>query len=93
VVSLFAFVMTAHGLNPYLIATFNSGFACENTRTQLMAAALDPSFAGASTYSMPPRLQCITTPGLVAGGSRLPDAGTAPRASTSAQPNKKPAKK
>jgi hypothetical protein len=98
VVSLFAFVMTAYGLNPYLIASFNSGFACENARTQIVAMTLDPSVTGAGTHSVAARnLKCISTPGLVAGGSRPPEpiappkvATTTPaKAGTAAAPGKK----
>ncbi|TMH09942.1 MAG: hypothetical protein E6H58_11855 [Betaproteobacteria bacterium] len=92
-VSLFAFVMTAYGLNPYLIASFNSGFACENAKTQILTAALEQTTAGSSTYSMTPRsLKCIATPGLVAGGTRPPDIGSAQKAAA-AQAAKKPVKK
>lgn len=91
-VSLFAFVMTAYGLNPYLIATFSSGLACENTKSQIIAAALEQSVAGTSTYSLAPRnLKCIATPGLVAGGSRPPEL-VAPKPKAAAGPGK-PSKK
>jgi hypothetical protein len=93
VVSLFAFVMTAYGLNPYLVATFNSGFACENAKTQILKAALDQSVSGSSAYSLAPRnLKCISTPGLVAAGNRPPE--TAPSRSVASAPAaKKPVKK
>jgi len=88
VVSLFAFVMTAYGINPYLIASFNSGFACENAKTQILTAALEQTAGGSSTYSMTPRsLKCISTPGLVAGGARVPDA-VAQKAGTAQAPKK-----
>ena len=92
-VSLFAFVMTAYGMNPYLIATFNSGFACENTKSQILSAALEQTVAGSSTYSLTPRnLRCISTPGLAAAGTRPPE--SAPSKSLSAAPIvKKPIKK
>ena len=91
-VSLFAFVMTAYGMNPYLIASFNSGFACENAKTQILTAALEQNVAGSSAYSLAPRnLKCIATPGLVAGGARPPEAGTPAKAGAPA--SKKPAKK
>jgi hypothetical protein len=83
VVSLFAFVMTAYGMNPYLIASFNSGFACENARTQIISVTLDPSVTGAGTHSVAARnLKCISTPGLVAGGIRPPEPIAPPKAST-----------
>jgi hypothetical protein len=92
VVSLFAFVMTAYGMNPYLIASFNSGFACENAKTQILAAALEQNVSGSSAYSLAPRnLKCIATPGLVAGGARPSEAGAAPK--PPAQASKKAAKK
>lgn len=78
-VSLFAFVMTAYGLNPYLIATFSSGLACENAKSQILAAAREQALPGTTTYALAPRsLKCIATPGLVAGGARLPESVTAP---------------
>lgn len=80
-VSLFAFAMTAYGLNPYLIASFSSGLACENARAQILAAAQEQAVPGTTTYALAPRsLKCIATPGLVAGGSRPPE----PAVSTSA---------
>ena len=89
-VSLFAFVMTAYGMNPYLIASFNSGFACENAKSQILAAALEQNVAGSSAYSFAPRgLKCIATPGLVGGGARPAEA--APKSLAPA--SKKPAKK
>lgn len=73
-VSLFAFVMTAYGLNPYLIATFNSGLACENAKLQILAAAREQAVPGTTTYALVPRsLKCISTPGLVAGGAKPPE--------------------
>lgn len=90
-VSLFAFVMTAYGLNPYLIASFNSSFACENAKTQIIAVTLDPSVTGVGTHSIAARnLKCISTPGLVAAGSRPPEPAPPPKASTAGTP---PAKK
>jgi len=95
VVSLFAFVMTAYGLNPYLIASFNSGFACENARTQIIAVTLDPSVTGAGTHSVAARnLKCISTPGLVGGATRPPEPLAPPKAAAAATASKKsPAKK
>jgi hypothetical protein len=92
VVSLFAFVVTAYGMNPYLIATFNSGLACETAKAAVISAALEQSVAGTSTYALAPKnMKCIATPGLVAGGSRPPEPSTAPRAPASAA--KRPLKK
>ena len=90
-VSLFAFVMTSYGLNPYMIASFNSGFACENARTQIIAVTLDPSVTGQGTHSVAARnLKCISTPGLLAAGSRPPEPIAPPKASpATAQPGKK----
>ncbi len=90
-VSLFAFVMTAYGMNPYLIASFNSSFACENAKTQIIAVTLDPSVTGQGTQSVAARnLKCISTPGLVAAGSRPPEPAAPPKASPpAAQPAKK----
>lgn len=91
-VSLFAFVVTAYGMNPYLIATFNSGLACETAKSAIMAAALEQTVAGTSTYAMAPKnMKCIATPGLVAGNSRLPDTSGAPKlpAPASQRPSKK----
>jgi len=94
VVSLFAFVMTAYGLNPYLIASFNSGFACENAKTQIIAMTLDPSVTGAGTQSVAARnLKCISTPGLVSAGSRPPEPIAPPKAAPVVQASKKPAPK
>lgn len=91
-ISLFAFVVTAYGMNPYLIASFNSGLACEATKSALLTAALEQSLAGSTTYSLVPKnLRCIATPGLVAGGSRPPDTGSAPKAGPAAA--KRPLKK
>lgn len=74
-VSLFAFVVTAYGMNPYLVATFNSGLACETAKSAIVGAALEQSMAGTSTYALAPKtLKCIATPGIVAGGSRPPEA-------------------
>ncbi|MGY4830133.1 hypothetical protein ACVNIS_16305 [Sphaerotilaceae bacterium SBD11-9] len=85
-VSLFAFVVTAYGMNPYLVASFNSSLACETAKSALISAALEQSVAGTSTYAMAPKtLKCIATPGLVAGGNRPPEA--------SPPPAKRPAKK
>jgi len=90
VVSLFAFVMTAYGLNPYMIASFNSSFACENAKTQIIAVTLDPSITAAGTHSVAARnLKCISTPGLVAAGSRPPEPAPPPRASAAVAPSKK----
>jgi hypothetical protein len=90
VVSLFAFVMTAYGLNPYLIASFNSSFACENAKTQIIAVTLDPSVTAAGTHSVAARnLKCIPTPGLVAAGSRPPEPAPPPKAGPAVAPSKK----
>lgn len=92
-VSLFAFVMTAYGMNPYLIASFNSGFACENGRTQILAAALEQRSAGSTIYPIAPQsLRCIATPGLVAAGVRPLDTSPAAKPRPVAQPGK-PAQK
>ncbi|MBC7957431.1 MAG: hypothetical protein H7Y33_16375 [Cytophagales bacterium] len=73
-VSLFAFVVTAYGMNPYLIASFNSGLACETAKSAIISAALEQSVAGTSTYALAPKnMKCINTPGLVAGGGRPPE--------------------
>jgi hypothetical protein len=75
VVSLFAFMVTAYGMNPYLVATFNSNLACETARSALLSAALEQNVAGTSTYAMAPRtLKCIATPGITGGGGRPPEA-------------------
>ena len=88
-VSLFAFVVTAYGMNPYLVATFNSGLACETAKAAIVGAALEQTVAGTSTYAMAPRtLTCIATPGIVAGSGRPPEL-TAPRAPKRAAPQKK----
>ena len=74
-VSLFAFIVTAYGMNPYLVATFNSGLACEAAKSAIISAALEQSMAGTSTYALAPKnLKCIATPGLLAGGARPPEA-------------------
>ncbi len=75
-VSLFAFMVTAYGMNPYLVATFNSGLACETARAAILSAAVEQNVAGTSTYAMAPRtLKCIATPGIVPGpASRPPEA-------------------
>ncbi|MBX3619238.1 MAG: hypothetical protein KF891_04505 [Rhizobacter sp.] len=88
-VSLFAFMVTAYGMNPYLVATFSSGLACETAKSALVSAALEQQMAGTSTYALAPKtLKCIATPGIVAGGpSRPPEASPPPR------PAKRPAKK
>ena len=39
-VSLFAFVVSAYGMNPYLIATFSSGLACESAKSEIISVAL-----------------------------------------------------
>lgn len=84
-VSLFAFMVTAYGMNPYLVATFNSNLACETARSALLTAALEQSRAGTSTYAMAPKsLKCINTPGIVGAGSRPPEASP---------PARRPAKK
>jgi hypothetical protein len=69
-------MITAYGMNPYLVATFNSNLACETARSAILAAALEQSRAGTSTYAMAPKsLKCINTPGIVGGtGSRPPEA-------------------
>jgi hypothetical protein len=93
VVSLFAFVVTAYGMNPYLVATFNSGLACETAKSAVISAALEQNMAGTSTYALAPKnLKCISTPGLVAGGSRPPEASTPYKAAPPA-PAKRPLKK
>lgn len=91
-VSLFAFVMTAYGLNPYLIASFNSGLACENARAQILAAAQEQAVPGTTTYALAPRtLKCIATPGLVAGGSRPPESAVSAAPGKSKAATKRPA--
>jgi hypothetical protein len=78
-VSLIAFMVTAYGMNPYVVATFNSGLACETARSAILSAALEQNVAGTSTYAMAPRtLKCINTPGVVAGGTRPPEASPPP---------------
>jgi hypothetical protein len=80
VVSLFAFVVTAYGMNPYLVASFNSGLACETAKSAIIAAALEQSVAGTSTYALAPKtMKCIATPGLLAGGTRPPEASPPPK--------------
>ncbi len=80
VVSLIAFAMTAYGLNPYVVASFNSGLACENAKSAIIAAALEQTVSGSSTYALAPRhMSCVSTPGLVSGGG-LPPESTAPSA-------------
>jgi len=92
VVSLFAFVVTAYGMNPYLVASFNSGLACETAKSAIIAAALEQSVAGTSTYALAPKtMKCIATPGLVAGGSRAPEPSTPPKPLSS--PAKRPPQK
>ena len=79
-VSLFAFVVTAYGMNPYVVASFSSGLACEAAKSAIISAALEQSVAGTSTYAMAPKtLKCIATPGLLAGGSHPPEPSTPPR--------------
>ncbi len=91
-VSLFAFVVTAYGMNPYLVASFNSGLACEAAKSAIISAALEQSVAGTSTYAMAPKtLKCIATPGLLAGGERPPEPSTPPK--RAAPPPKRPAQK
>ncbi len=91
-VSLFAFMVTAYGMNPYLIASFSSGFACENAKTEILRAALEQNMAGTSTYALAPKsLQCISTPGLLQGNSRPPEVSTPPRSNNTVLPNRKPA--
>ncbi|HEX6706593.1 MAG TPA: hypothetical protein VF169_17675 [Albitalea sp.] len=94
-VSLIAFVMTGYGMNPYLVATFNSGLACEYAKSQIVAAALEQTNLGTSTYSMTPRtMKCMNLPGLVAGGHLPPDASPPPKvAPAAAAPKKPPVKK
>lgn len=83
-VSLIAFAMTAYGLNPYVVASFNSGLACENAKSAIIAAALEQTVSGSSTYALAPRhMQCVSTPGLVAGGSLPPSSAAAPPSSRS----------
>lgn len=92
-VSLVAFLITAYGMNPYVVATFNSTFACENAKAAILSAALKEPNGQTTTYAMTPRrMTCIATPGLVAGGSsRPPDTGTPVRApaksATAAKPS------
>jgi hypothetical protein len=89
VVSLFAFVVTAYGMNPYLVASFSSGLHCEAAKAAVVTAALEQKVAGTSTYAMAPKnLQCIATPGLQAGGSRPSEPSTAYK-----PPAKRPQKK
>lgn len=89
-VSLFAFMVTAYGMNPYLVATFSSGLACETAKSALISAALEQKMAGTSTYALAPKtLKCIATPGITGGSSRPPEASPPPRSA----PVKRPAKK
>ena len=91
-VSLFAFVVTAYGMNPYLVASFNSGLACETAKSAIISAALEQSVAGTSTYALAPKtMKCIATPGLLAGGTRPPEASTPAKAPP--PPAKRPLKK
>ena len=93
-VSLFAFVVTAYGMNPYLIATFNSGLACEAAKAAIVSAALEQTVAGTSTYAMAPKnMKCIATPGLVATGAHPPEPSLQPKAAAAALPARRPAKK
>lgn len=93
-VSLFAFVVTAYGMNPYLIATFNSGLACEAAKSAVISAALEQSVAGTSTYALAPKnMKCIATPGLVAGGPRPPEASVPYRGATPSPAKRPPVKK
>ncbi|MET0335591.1 MAG: hypothetical protein ABW190_15065 [Rhizobacter sp.] len=71
-VSLFAFMVTAYGMNPYMVATFNSNLACETAKSAIISAALEQSVNGTSTYAMAPKtLKCIATPGIVPGTSAV----------------------
>jgi hypothetical protein len=91
VVSLIAFVMTGYGMNPYVVATFNSGLACEYAKSQIVSAALEQTNLGTSTYSMTPRtMKCMALPGLVGSGSLPPDASPPPKAGAAAAAPKKP---
>jgi len=92
VVSLVAFLITAYGMNPYVVASFSSGFACENARAAILSAALEQTANSTSTYAMTPRsMKCIPTPGLLAPGSRPPDTGTPQRLAPPKAPSvKKP---
>lgn len=77
-VSLVAFLVTAYGMNPYVVASFNSKFACENARAAILDVALKQSVNTTTTYAMNPRtMTCIDTPGLVLSGTRPPEATTA----------------
>ena len=81
-VSRFAFVMTAYGLNPYLIASFSSGLACENAKSQILAAAREQALPGTTTYALAPRsLKCHAR----AGGRRCSAAGGGGHADRAAQ--------
>jgi hypothetical protein len=92
VVSLFAFVVTAYGMNPYLVASFNSGLACESAKSAIISAALEQTVAGTTTYALSPKnMKCINTPGLLANGGRPPEPSAAPKAN--AAPLKRPIKK
>jgi hypothetical protein len=92
-VSLVAFLITAYGMNPYVVATFNSNLACENAKAAILSAALKESNGQTTTYAIAPRkLTCIATPGLIAPGStRPPDTGTPLRAPAKSASGSKPA--
>jgi hypothetical protein len=93
VVSLFAFVVSAYGMNPYLIATFSSGLACESAKSEIISVALKQNLAGTSTYALAPKnLSCIATPGLVSAGARPPEP-TLPVKAAAASATKRPTKK
>jgi hypothetical protein len=81
-VSLVAFLITAYGMNPYVVATFSSTLACEGAKAAILSAALKETNRETTTYAIAPRkMTCIATPGIVAGGSsRPPDTGTPLRA-------------
>ena len=88
-VSLFAFMVTAYGMNPYLVATFNSGLACETAKSALISAALEQSVAGTSTYAMAPKtLKCIATPGVVPGAAGRPPEASPPARRPPPKPKK-----
>ena len=94
VVSLIAFMVTAYGMNPYLVATFNSGLACESAKAAILTAALEQTVAGTSTYALAPRsLKCIGTAGLVAGGNRPPEASPPSHAPAPASGHRKTPRK
>lgn len=93
-VSLFAFMVTAYGMNPYLVATFNSSFACESAKAAILSAALEQTVAGTSTYALAPRtLKCISTTGIVGGGGRPPEASPPSRAAAAAASARKSVRK